>query len=501
MPRGAIVSSLKLGLGLLACVVFVACEPHDTVSEGGPASAPVPIPEAPDPQVVRPGRQPNFVFVLIDTLRADHVGSYGYDRETTPFIDSLAREGLVFENAIAQAPWTGASMASIWTSRYPSEVGAGVLPDESGMRLLGTTGSTKIRSGIPTVHQELKKAGYGTYAFVANAFAGGVFGLLRGYDVARQRRMDAGSLTTAAIRVIESELADGSGEPFFLYLHYIDAHEPTYPPAEYRERFPVEDGLPHTMAHARWNFAQGRDPDAAPFRSFYDHKIALYDASIRFIDAQVERLANRIEALGVLENTVFVIASDHGEEFWEHTEFEAEQHLDSRDVVGIGHGQSLFGELTDVPLILSGAGVPAGRISTVVRNVDVAPTIYRLAGIDWSGLELRGSDLIELSAGEATDLDAFSESLAYGLEAKSFERNGWKLIRYSDTKSAQNEFLYDRNGDPGEMRDLSADRPEIAASLGEALDATLAGMDTIRGANANLDEKTREQLKAIGYLE
>lgn len=484
-----------VGLALLV-VALGGCEPREA-EPPAPAASAAPVIAAPD----APTRPPNFVFILIDTLRADHVGTYGYDRDTTPFIDSLARTGLVFENAIAQAPWTGASMASIWTSRYPSEVGAGVLPDESGQRRLGKTGSTKLRKGIPTVHQVLKESGYGTYAFVANAFAGGVFGLLRGYDVARQRKMDGEKLTTAALRVLDSELADGEGEPFFLYVHYIDAHEPTFPPEQYREKFPTEDGKPHTMLHARWQFTNGRDPEDARFQSFYEHKIAVYDASIRFIDAQVERIAKRLEELGVLEDTVFVIASDHGEEFWEHTEFEAEQHVDSRDLAGIGHGQSLFGELTDVPLIVSGVGVPAGRVSTVVRNVDVAPTLFALARIDPAGLDLRGVDLVQLATGGSDDLDAFSESIAYGVEAKSFERDGWKLIRYSDTKTDQNEFLYDRSTDPGEHEDRIHDQPELAAELGAALDAAVAGMDTTRGQKATLDEKTREQLKAIGYLE
>lgn len=440
--------------------------------------------------------------MLIDTLRSDHVGAYGYDRPTTPFLDLLAARGLVFERAIAQAPWTGASMASIWTSRYPSEVGAGVLPDDSGRRVLGKTGATKLRRDVPTVSSVLGDAGYRTYAFVANAYAAGVFGLLRGYDVARQRRMDAETLTDAALEALDEDLRKGIAAPFFLYVHYIDAHEPTFPPREFREQFPSPDGEPHTLDHARWKFQKGHEPGDRAFESFRNHKIDLYDASIRFIDTQVERIARHLEAAGVLDDTVFVIASDHGEEFWDHADFEREHHLDPRGVAGVGHGQSLFGELTDVPLLLSGRGIPAARVASAVRNVDIAPTIYRLAGISVDELGLRGVDL--LTVAESTTprpLDAFSQNIAYGVEATSLQRGDWKLIRYSDTKRGETEFLYHRATDHEEMHDRRREHPEIAAELRSALDATIADMDTTRGERATVDEKTKEQLRAIGYLE
>ena len=154
-----------------------------------------------------PPEPPNFVFVLIDTLRADHVGAYGYERDTTPFIDSLAKKGLVFEHTISQAPWTGSSMASLWTSRYPSEVGAGVQPDETGSRFLSKTGSTKLRRDVPTVAEQLSGAGYKTIGIVANAYAGGFFGLLRGFEMHAQKRQDAAAVTDVAIEKLDSHLA------------------------------------------------------------------------------------------------------------------------------------------------------------------------------------------------------------------------------------------------------------------------------------------------------
>ncbi len=482
--RGSVVAGgLGTGLAVGMAVAMAGCTPSESILPA--ASAP-----------------PNFVFVLIDTLRADHVGVYGYERGTTPFIDSLARKGLVFENVVAQARWTGASMASIWTSRYPSEVGAGVLPNDAGQRFLGKTGSSRLRGDVPTVSQVLLRHGYRTMALVSNVYAGGYFGLLRGYAVARQEQIDAGLLTDAAIVVLDEELAKGDAGPFFLYIHYLDAHEPTFPPPRHREKFPARDGKPHTRAYARWRFGKGLDPNDPEFQSFRDHKVSLYDASLHYIDEQVGRLAGHLEKVGLLGETVFVIASDHGEEFWDHAQFERDHHLDPRGLAGIGHGQSLFGELTDVPLIVSGPGVPAGRVSSVVRNLDLAPTLYGLAGVPSDGLDLRGVDLLSVArGGEEDSLDAFSESISYGVEAKSLERDGWKLIRYSDTKQDQREFLYDRRTDRRERRDRSLDRAELASGLSAALDTVLEDMQGLRGSKTTMDEKTRRQLEAIGYLE
>jgi len=448
-----------------------------------------------------PPAPPNFVFVLIDTLRADHVGAYGYERETTPFIDSLAETGLVFEQVVSQAPWTGASMASLWTSRYPSEVGAGVLPDESGSRVLAETGSTKLRAGVPTLAGLLSAAGYGTIGVVTNAYAGRYFGLLRGFDVQAQKNQDASRVTDVAIAKLDQHLAQEGSAPFFLYVHYLDVHEPTFPPEPHRTLFSPA-GDPPTVAHSRWQFYQGEDPNDPEFRAFRRHKIDLYDASIHYVDSQVERLARHVEAVAGRDSTVFIIASDHGEELWDHTDFERDTHLDPRGIAGVGHGQSLFGELTDVPLVWHGPGVPVGRVRALVRNLDVAPTILNLATLDAAKLDLRGIDLLEVARGPTPpSLDGFSENIAYGVEAKSLQRNGWKLIRYDDTKTGRTKFLFDRRVDPTEHQDRAEEAPPQTRRLEAALDATLSDLDTTRGAATELDDDTRAQLKAIGYID
>lgn len=446
---------------------------------------------------------PNFVFVLVDTLRADHVGVYGHDRDTTPFFDSLARQGLVFEQVVAQAPWTGASMASLWTSMYPSETGAGVTPDSSGVRWLAKSGETKIRPDAIPLAEILAASGYHTIAVISNVYAGTVFGLERGFEVhVQQGGSDAAAITGKAIETLDQYLSENEPAPFFLYVHYLDAHEPTFPPEPYRARFPSRDGEPHREEHAHWKFGDNADPQDPDFQSFREHKVDVYDASINYIDGQVARIAQLLDARGRRNSTIFIVASDHGQEFWDHVEFERDTHLDPRGLAGVAHGQSLFGELTDVPLILQGSGIPVGRIETRVRNLDIAPTILGLAGVESPDSRRRGVDLLEIARGdEGADLEAFSESLAYGPEAKSLEIDGYKLIRYSATRSGRNEFLFDRSNDPGEQIDILDSAPEAASSLRRALDAIFAGRELVQGEEITLDPETRSQLQAIGYLE
>lgn len=450
-----------------------------------------------------PSNAPNFVFVLIDTLRADHVGAYGYDRDTTTFIDSMAMEGLVFERVVSQAPWTGASMASLWTSRYPSETGVGVTPDASGIRWLGKSGSTRLRPDAIPLAEILAASGYHTIAIVSNVYAGTVFGLERGFEIhVQQGGIDAAAVTDLALEALDQHLSRNESEPFFLYVHYLDAHEPTFPPELYRARFPAQDGEPHREEHARWRLGDKTDLQGPALQSFRSHKIDVYDASINYIDTQVARIAQSLSARGKRGSTIFVIASDHGEEFWDHVEFERDTHLDPRGHSGITHGHSLFGELTNVPLILHGPGIPVARIGYRVRILDVAPTILGLAGVEIPGSQLRGVDLLEvIRGGETVNFEAFSESIAYGAEAKSIEIDDYKLIRYSETRNGRNEFLFDRRNDPEEQIDILDDAPEKAVSLRLALDAILASKTTAQGDETNLDPETRSHLRAIGYLE
>jgi arylsulfatase A-like enzyme len=449
-----------------------------------------------------PQGRPNIVLILVDTLRRDHLGAYGYERDTMPFIDSLARDGILFEDAVAQAPWTSASMASLWTSRLPSVVGGVVQPGRDGLRNLGKTPLLRLGEGPPTLAELLAGAGYLTIAVVANGYAGASVGLLRGFETVLEQPFAAGPLTDAAIDLLEAEIASNPPAPFFLYVHYRDAHEPTDPPAPYRTLFPSDDGAPHSPAHTRWLHGDVEDPGAAEVRAFRSHKLSLYDGALRSIDDQVRRIAAHLEDADLLGETIFVIASDHGEEFWDHAQLGRALHVDPRGISGIGHGHTLFGELLDVPLVLSGAGLPARRVASQVRNLDLAPTLLGLAGVPSEGLGLRGVDLVAaLATGDLEALVAISEDIAYGAAARSIEDGRHKLVRYERTRDGRTELLFDRTSDPLEQRDLRAREPEIARRLREALEVREPGERPVGATPVELDEAKREELRALGYLD
>jgi arylsulfatase A-like enzyme len=444
--------------------------------------------------------RPHLILAVIDTLRADHLGAYGYARETSPFIDALAANGLLFERVRAQAPWTGASMASLWTSRHPSEVGGIVLPDETGVQELGRTPVARLRPGTPTLAQQLADSGYRTRAFVTNGYAGAALGLLDGFEVRVERPLNARDLVDLAIVQIRADLATRDVGPLFVYLHFRDAHEPLQPPEPYRSLFPGRDGGQRDVSHERWRFGDARNLHAEPVRVFRSHKIALYDGAIRFVDDQLSRLADALTDADIRSEAVFAIASDHGEAFWEHSIFEQRFHLDPRGIGGIGHGQSLFGELLDVPLILAGPGVPRMRVASPVRNLDLAPTLLGLARAP-AAPGMRGTDLVRaLDERALVPLLAFSENIAYGPEARSLTGDRYKLIRYDRSRAGPTELWFDLVAEPAEQPAFGAEPPPAALHLRRELAAIEASLLPDPDPEpALLDAETEAELRALGY--
>jgi arylsulfatase A-like enzyme len=447
--------------------------------------------------------QPNIVLIVIDALRKDHLGCYGHSRETSPFIDSLAAEGLVFERALSQAPWTAASMASIWTSQYPQDAGVGALEDDDGLRNLENDRVSRMRTEPTTLAEQLGHSGYRTIAITGNPFASSRYGLLRGFDekIEHRVREPAEKVVSDGIDLLEKSQPTPNPRPFFLYLHFMDAHEPTKPPAPFDGLFQTLDQKPHRDRHYGWAYHRNKNkPQGPEFDVYRSHKLALYDGAIRYIDDQIERLVNHLETVGQKRETVFVIAADHGEEFWNHAEFGRQVSLDPRSIAGVGHGHTLFGELLDVPLILMGPGVPRGRVSTTVRNLDIAPTILGLSGSDPLDSNSRGIDLLAAIRSDALPhLDAVAQDIAYGHEARSIQDAEFKYIEYRRTRNDVLRFLFAAGE---EDRNLLSAHPERAAALEQRLrdelGASIAGPRRDREA-PELDPATREQLKELGY--
>ncbi len=458
--------------GLLACA---ACS-----SESWPASAP----------------RPNLIVLCIDTLRADHLGAYGYPRDSAPFVAGLARTGTLFADAHAHSNWTVPSTASLLTSLYPSQHGAGT---EGAVRLLADdTPVHPIRAGVETLATRLRRAGFRTGLFSGNPYLYGRF--QDGFDAADVGRKNAAELTASALRWI----AEKPGEPFFLYLQYMDLHQPVEPPEPFFDLFPVRGGGARGREHGDWSFtglASPRDLEDPAFRRFRAHRTALYDGALRFVDEEIRRLYGWLADAGAARNTLIVVTSDHGEEFWDHALAERATGHDPRRSWGVGHGHSMYEELLRAALIFHGPGVARGRrVDCPVRHVDVMPTVLALCGLAPPG-GARGRSLVPLltsgaAPGRCAAAPLIAESPAYGPDSKAVIWNGRKLV----VRGQGGPLLFDLRADPGERRNLAGSDPRLQARLWSILRRELAGAAGAPSAALEMDEKTRRELRALGYV-
>jgi len=396
------------------------------------------------------------VLVTLDTVRADHLGAYGYAAAETPALDRLAREGLRFAQASAAVPLTLPSHSSLLS---------GLLPPHHGLR---NNGAGAFPAGTATLATVLSGRGWRTGAFVGSFVLDRRFGLSRGFDVYDdeiERDPAAGESLEAerpGSTVMDRALAWLSSEtksparPFFLWVHMYDAHAPYTPPSPWRERHP---GQP-------------------------------YDGEIAAVDAQVGRLLAELDRRGLAASTVVAVAADHGEGLGEHGE--------------LTHGLLLYEATLRVPLLVRAPGVAAGRvIRTPVSLVDVAPTLAGLLGEKLSAPESHPLDGRDLSAALRSPAEpAPGEVYAETQYPATFGWSPLAALRRRDLKyiAAGNAAeLYDLSRDPGETHDLVAARPEILNGFAARLAALeTEAVPTPRGAPA--DAETRARLASLGYV-
>jgi arylsulfatase A-like enzyme len=420
----------------------------------------------------------NLVLISIDTLRADFLGTYGYERETSPTLDALASGGVVFESAMSAAPWTLPSHASLLTGLYPSRHGA-------------RGEDTALAAPVRTLAQLFADAGFETAAFVNSYYLSERYGFDRGFASFRYAPEFADKVGSSPIgdRAI-GWLGRERREPFFLFLHFYDVHS-SYRPLPYYARRLVRpyqgraNGSTRQLLAFRRGLFEIGEEDAR-------HLADLYAAEILQLDDVLARVLQALDADGLRDRTLIVVTSDHGEEFLEHG--------------GVAHGRTQYQELLRVPLILNGPGVANGvRIAEPVSLVDVLPTLAGIFGLAVPP-DLDGADLSPLWRGRAPE--ALVERSLFG-EAdhnnaqpdllRAVRRGRFKLVL--DRASGETE-LYDLERDPGETRDASADAPEVASRLRAELDAFLARRpDHTPQALPGLADQERRGLEALGYLE
>lgn len=446
------------------------------------------------------GARPDVVLFVIDTLRSDRVSAYGYGRATTPVLDRLAREGALAEDVTAQCSWTLPSMVSMFQGRYVTSYRDAYLED------------------APTIAESFRDAGYRTVGVVGNGLLAARNGFDRGFDHYEERRPAAGGPRGPAARTAQelfedalgplsrafSRDGDGRRPPVFAYLHFMDPHDP------YQHHPPLEEHLPtgagaelFDLGHQRALFAAerpgaGTGTDAA-WRGIAE-EIARYDQEVRHADEYVGLVLDLLEQSGDLDEVLVAVVSDHGECLWEHRApaEDREGKEAPRDYFFQTHGQLLYEEIVATPLILWGAGVPAGRrLRQPAENVDLYPTLLELAGLPLSD-GLHGRSLTGALRGETlAPRDVFSAVL----EERSVREvaTGWKLIVPTEHFQVRGVRLYDLNADPEERENVADSHPDVVRRLERRLAEWVERHPTATTLGRPKDAQTQRDMKELGY--
>jgi arylsulfatase A-like enzyme len=421
----------------------------------------------------------NVLVVLVDTLRADHLSLYGYGRPTSPHLDRRGRRATVFEQARSQAPCTFPSVNSILTSRYPIEfLGRG-------------KGEHGIPAETPTWAEILAAHGFSTGAVSASFVVRdgrsaerpeGLFG--RGFDRFDEscERRPADCVNARALAML-----DELRPPFFLYLHYMEPHDPYGPPASFARRWSTgyRSELDFVNGGGMWRLKHalfGPEP-AVPVRARdFEHLRDLYDEEVAYFDEELERLMGALESRALLDETLVVLLADHGE----HLQFEHHQ---------LQHCQSVWEEAIRTPLVVWRPGEREGRrIADPVQNVDALPTVLDLLGVAHERGAFRGRSLRRLlDGGRLPERPGFAHHDRW---LTAFDRRH-KLIVDLETGERR---LFDLAADPGEHYDLSASRPDALERLSEALRAWAAAEGLSAEELRRRGDAAKATLRALGYL-
>ena len=468
-------------------------------------------------------QKPNILLISIDTLRADHLSCYGYARHTSPNIDRIALEGAIFRQAYSTAAWTPPAHASMLT---------GLLPSQHGV-----IDQNKLGQDVPTLAELLQKNGYRTAGFVNNSQVGALVGLDKGHEdfievwlgaedknifhrgagfLARKffeivGRDDDGAHKTNQSVLKWFEERGSRSQPFYVFLHYIDVHNPYKAPHPFRFRF-LNDKVKRTVDLEKiWLIAQNPLVCLTDEIELTDDELnvlkALYDGEISYLDHKIGELLGEMRKRGLLEKTFLIITADHGEHFGEHGLF--------------SHVASVYEPVIHIPLIIRYPEmIDAGQeIEQIVQLIDIFPTVLNVAQIqtEANGI-LQGKDLLPLQKncnyhdyliaewegripffvkdriptnGKMNLLEVFTNKLT------AIRSGNEKLIVESNGKS----YLYDLSMDPFENIDIAETKPAVADSLRHKLEEWRNSVQNLGAAEPyEIPDQMRRHLKALGYL-
>lgn len=446
--------------------------------------------------------RPNLLLITVDTLRADRLGAYGYDADTTPALDRLAKRAVRFDDVTVQWPQTWPSIASMMTGTYPAT---------TGVRFA----QRNLRRHNQTLAEVLAAAGYQTAAVVGNVTIGKHAGFDQGFEIFVEPWNDQTAATTAARleddpqhakqlanativtdKALEILEKTDTSRPYFLWLHYIDPHGPYVPPPRYSALF--EGRHPVEAVDTRLLPEYQRQPAPDGVNGDLGFYKTQYDRSIRYLDDELSRLLEKLAGAPRGDDTLVVVTADHGESLGEHRYY-------------LEHGALAYQPTARVPLLIALDGkLPAGAVvEQPVGLIDLTPTLLDILGVVPSSA-IQGRSLVPLMRGESDGAprDIFMEAGQRPQSQVAVRRGPWKLVHYRSPadrywRHLPEVALFNLDRDPAESTNVIAQQPELATELRATLDAWVERGERQHRAQVpeikRLDKPAQEMMRVLGY--
>jgi arylsulfatase A-like enzyme len=443
----------------------------------------------------------NLVICVIDAARADHLGCYGYPRETTPNIDRLAKQALVFEQHFCQYPQTKPSTISLFTSQYP---------DTHGVFMDGTLDQSTL-----TMARGLKASGFDTLLFSSNRWASPFLGIGTDFDLVipsipgqsanwedrgQGRPIHLQRSPSWLLAQISVALDRRARTPFFAYIHFLPPHFPYQAPPEMVKLFAGQEPPDYWRGHKE--FPQvSEESTAGPHSKPGPDLVNKYDANLRYADWAVGELQLLLQQAGLFDNTLFIVTADHGETLGEH---------------GYNwHPSCPYDEAIRVPLFVKfpGDSGPAGRVHALTQSIDLLPTLFELFDTSYPKNQVQGRSLLPLLTGQADKVNDYIFARTEGQPPCYVVRDLYSsLFLYRGGKL---RALYDLEADPRQTRNVFSEEPKVAAGLISAflafaeaqryppldfIDPSARPAPSARRGTVKMSEETRRELRALGYL-
>ncbi len=438
-------------------------------------------------------RRPNILLITLDTTRKDHLSCYGYPKKTTPALDQLAAESVKYEFAVSTSSWTLPAHASLFTGMLPVDHSAHYGVGENANKAVDKLSFYTLHPAFPTLAQQLSKAGYRTHAIISAPILHSEFGFSKGFetyddDLGKPQKKDRTADTTSSLAItwLRQYFAAPKTQPFFLFLNFFDPHTPYSAPPPWGKDGLAADVVNVVSGHYDEVFRGNRQVTPEERELLIDQ----YDDEIRFMDWHLGQLFSEMKALGLYDDAMIVVTSDHGELFGEHN------YLD--------HGHALYDELIRVPLIIK---YPAdmkkvGVISDGVSTRGIMPTLLSYLQLpipptaDYGTLGGKRKDLVAESYRDIYYVQRYGKR--FDRDQKAIYDGKYKFIWSSDGKSE----LYNIQEDPQENVNLCGRLPDVEKKLQSKLEPLVAESNQLNSLSTpQLDSELRRRLQALGYIQ